>query len=50
MVDEKVKRAVVGDKEENPRTKHPPCKFFCTGYNKGEKEEHNFYKKKKNFF
>ena len=28
MVDEKVKRAVVGDKEDNPRTKQPPYNFF----------------------
>ena len=49
MVDEKVKRAVVGDKEENPRTKQPPYIFFTQNMIK-ERIEKNTISFKKNFF
>ena len=49
MVDEKVKRAVVGDKEENPRTKQPPYNFFTQNMIK-ERIEKNTISIKKNFF
>ena len=45
MVDEKVKQAVVGDEEENPRTKHPPCNFFTRNMIKENRAEYNFHQK-----